>query len=166
MNMFDNNKDYCDYLICVNSIINNDINLDYWGYIPIPHYDICILYPLYERFNCKTIIDLGCGAGNILRYAKNIGYETTGVDFDDFSLYNKDHIFIQKDIRDLDIITYKQYDVIYIALPLKVGNGFEEYIQIVLDNMLIGQYIITPLYIIEDSRFDRIDQYTFVKEKQ
>lgn len=58
-----------------------------------------------------------------------------------------------------------QYDVIYIALPLKIGKGFEEYISIIQDNMKVGQYIITPLYIIEDVRFERIDQHTFKKIK-
>ena len=149
----------------ISNTLDSSYELDYWNYITMDYTYYEVLYPLYERFNCKSIIDLGCGAGNVLRYAKNIGYETIGVDFEDFSLYNKNHLFIQYDIIDLDVSIYSKYDIIYMALPLKIGKGFEEYLEIVKDNMNVGQYIITPLYIIEDERFIRIDQYTFVKEK-
>jgi SAM-dependent methyltransferase len=160
------NIEYIKYLSDnnISNTLESSYKLDYWNFITMDYIYYTVLYPLYERFNCRTIIDIGCGAGNVLRYAKNIGYETTGVDFEDFSIYNKDHIFIHKDIRDLDIKTYSQYDVIYIALPLKIGKGFEEYIKIIQDNMNINQYIITPLYIIEDNRFERIDQHTFIKK--
>ena len=171
MNLRDNNLDSIEYIkyLSDNNISNtleSSYELDYWNFITMDYTYYTVIYPLYERYNCKSIIDLGCGAGNVLRYAMNIGYETTGVDFEDFSIYNKEHIFIHKDIRGLELSIYSQYDVIYIALPLKIGKGFEEYISIIQDNMKVGQYIITPLYIIEDDRFERIDQHTFVKQKK
>jgi hypothetical protein len=165
MDIKDNNLDNIQYIksiINVSKTVEESKDLDYWDNIPMSHHEYSILYALWN-FKCKRILDIGCGAGNVLRYAKNIGFETTGIDFQDFSPYNLNHTFIHKDLRELDPSFYSQYDIIYIAMPLKIGQGFEELIDLIKDNIKVGQYIITPLFIIEDPRFKRICSNTFCK---
>lgn len=168
MNIIDNNKDNEIYIY---NQLNNNISFnvedyideEFWGNIAMGYIYYTVLYPLFDKFKCKSIIDLGCGSGNVLRYAKNIGYETTGIDFIDYSDYNKDHKFIQANLKEIDYSILKNYDVIYTAMPLKVGKGFEEYIDEICNNMNIGQYIITPLWEIKKDNFKQICSNTWIK---
>ena len=144
MNRTQNGNDYIQYLNKVRSLdlIDNTDYENHYGYITA-HKDK--LAPLYDIFvEGMTFVDLGCGAGNVLRYATNIGYDVTGVDFDKNLLeHAKDYNTIQSKFEDLEDDFYKDFDVIYIYRPLK-----KEELKIYIDKIKLcmseGSYIFAP----------------------
>jgi hypothetical protein len=47
------------------------------------------------------------------------------------------------DILNYPVENYKNYDVIYIYRPLK--NGYDDYINLIIENMKEGSILITPM---------------------
>ena len=137
---------------------------DYWDNTCV---DSSLLFPLINIYkDGMSLVDLGCGAGNIMFFSKLIGYKSTGIDYK--SKYR--HIcrlhgdFQLSNIEDIEIKTLNSYDVIYSYRPLRVG--FEEFINKVIDNMFEGQYLITPTYEIDSKVLKKVDEYTYIKINQ
>jgi len=144
MNEKQNGNDYIKYLNKVRELglIDNTQYEHHHGYITA-HKDQ--LKPLYDIFvEGMSFIDLGCGAGNVLRYADNIGYDVTGVDFNkDLLEHAKDYKTIHCSFDDLKDDDYKKYDVIYIYRPLK-EKELKVYIEKIKRCMKEGSYIFAP----------------------
>lgn len=141
----DNTVDYNNYIKTLESgsLINKDETLTYWSNYPI---NAGALSSLYKAFTTgSTFLDLGAGCGNVLRYAKNIGYDVYGVEFDSkYTASLQEYNFQQADITTLPDSFYSTFDVIYCYYPLKAG--FAEYIDKVVTNMKPGASIITPMF--------------------
>jgi SAM-dependent methyltransferase len=95
----------------------------YWGFQPIqPRYLKC-LYDFYK--DGYNFLDLGCGDGNVLNFAKNIGYNVSGVEYNkdfDQCLLEYDHIIC--DFTKLNTDYYNKFDFIYSYSPLKDESDF------------------------------------------
>jgi 2-polyprenyl-3-methyl-5-hydroxy-6-metoxy-1,4-benzoquinol methylase len=138
-----NGAEYIKYLNKVRKLdlIDNTQYDTHHGYITA-HKDQ--LAPLYDIFvEGMTFIDLGCGAGNVLKYADNIGYDVTGVDFDKNLLKHAEHKTIHCSFEDIEDDDYKKYDVIYIYRPLK-EEQLKVYIEKIKVCMKVGSYIFAP----------------------
>ena len=157
-----NTRDYITFLNKVRrlGLIDNE-EKEYYGYITAHHEQLKCLYEIYQEG--MTFIDLGCGAGNVLRYADNIGYKVTGVEFNlslCAHLGKYDHI--NKDIKTLDEDVLNKYDVIYCYRPLK-DDELKEYLNKVIGGMSKGSYLIIPDFKVKDSRVTEIKQHIYKK---
>jgi SAM-dependent methyltransferase len=155
-----NGKDYLLYqqYLKEKGVFDYDKNHSYWGNVPITS---PVLKPLYKIFKQgMKFLDLGCGAGNVLRFADNIGYNVKGIEFNaELLKYTGAYKTEIKDIRELDENIYSTFDVIYTYRPLKLE--LEEYLVRVIQNMKTGSFIITPDFKIKNKRVELIDSFTY-----
>lgn len=136
-----------DYLLYTESmtkkgLIDNVVNdkSEFFNNIII---DVRFLKDLYKIYQPNlTFLELGCGVGNVLRFAKNIGFKVTGIEIDTNLIQNTEEV-INMDILNYPSQNYKNYDVIYIYRPLK--NGYDDYINLIIENMKVGSILITPM---------------------
>lgn len=128
-------------------------DLDYWGYTAIDYNYINCLEELYN--DGDRFLELGCGPGNVLKVAKDFGYDVTGVEIDKkYEEYLKDYNYIIGDITKLDYDFYNKFDFIYTHKPLK--KGLKKYLDIVTDNMKNGAILYTPFLNYEKINFEKI----------
>ena len=138
-----------DYLLYTESmtkkgLIDNVVNdkSEFFNNIII---DVRFLKDLYKIYQPNlTFLELGCGVGNVLRFAKNIGFKVTGIEINQNLIQDNIEV-INMDIQKYPAENYKDYDVIYIYRPLK--NGYDDYINLIIDNMKSGSILMTPMTI-------------------
>lgn len=163
MTCLENTEDYLMFIkfITLKGLTDRDRKKPYWGNLPITVNKLKGLYHVYKP-NMK-FLDLGCGVGNVLRYAKNIGYDVFGVEFnEELTRYLGDYNFIIKDITKLEDNFYSDFDIIYAYRPLK--NEFESYINKVVNNMKSGSYIFTPTFNINNKNLEEVSPYFYKKK--
>lgn len=139
----ENNKNYKSFInhITKKKLLDGSKEYENWGNIPIEVEHLEQLYNLYEEG--KSFIDLGCGVGNVLRYAKNIGYVTRGIEINtSYKKYLKNYNVSFIDITKMDLKELNNYDVVYSYKPLK--GEFKEFVKKVKRNMKSGATLITP----------------------
>lgn len=164
MNLKDNSKDYLLYqkYLELKGVFDTNPNLDYWSNIPISSVSLSPLYTVYQPD--FKLLDLGCGAGNVLRFAKNIGYKVFGVEFNvELLKYLGDYNYLYQDIKELNKKFFSEFDVIYSYKPLK--KEFKDYIDIIINNMKFGSYIMTPTFKIKNKSLINIEQDLYKKIK-
>ena len=162
MDMLENSKDYLLYqeYLKKEGILDFDRDKEYWGNVPITTKHLKCLYK-YFKPNMK-FLDLGCGAGNVLRFAKNIGFDVTGVEFDKKLIpYLNDYKYLNQNIKELDKEFYSDFDIIYSYKPLK--DDFKDYVDLVIDSMKSGSFIVTPSFRIKNDKVKRIGQNIYKK---
>jgi len=136
-----------DYLVYTESmtkkgLIDNQIDKEseFFNNIII---DVRFLEDLHKIYQPNlTFLELGCGVGNVLRFAKNIGFKVTGIEIDKNLIQDNTEV-INMDIQKYPTDNYKEYDVIYIYRPLK--TGYDDYINLIIENMKCGSILITPM---------------------
>lgn len=146
MNKKENQVDYINYVNNVRKLglIDNTNYKEHWGYITAHKDELECLYDIYIKG--MSFLELGCGAGNVLRYADNIGYDVTGVDYNKELLkHSKNYKVLNKYFKDLEDSFFKQFDVIYAYRPLK-DEQFNLLIERIKNNMKLGAYLITPQF--------------------
>ena len=162
MQIEDNNKQYSEALIDFgkrNLISMGDENN--YGFVPTP---VTLIEPLNDIFTeGMTLIDLGCGAGNVLTYAKNIGYDVLGVDWnrDILKELERTHSFIHEDITKIDKSFWADKDVIYCYVPVK--SNFKSLLYKVSRSMKPGAYLFTPEWEQDRKGFTRVNQFIIRK---
>lgn len=146
MEFKDNVIDYLDFVKEMKSkgLIQTeaDQGSKVWNNIII---DVKYLKGLYKVYKPNMVfLELGCGVGNVLRFAKNIGYQTKGFEINNKLVHKSNNPDINHgDITELPINMYKNSDVIYCYRPLK--EGYDEYINMVVSNMKTGAILMTPM---------------------
>jgi SAM-dependent methyltransferase len=162
MEYIENKKLYNNYVKHLKDVglVNLDNTLDYWGFIPIDVIYLRCLYQIYADNN--KFLDLGCGTGNVLNFAKNIGYDTYGVDFNNSLISNlSGHTCHNQDIRTLEDTFYSDFDVIYTYTPFK--DGFSEYIDVVINNMKVGGYLLSPFFSVTNESVIKVNNFLYKK---
>ena len=153
-----NSEDYVNNIH--KDLINQDRDSKYWGFIPVRYSLLSPLYNIYTKGS--KFLDLGCGNGNVLRYAKNIGYDVTGVEIDkSFEKYLTDYNYVINNIELLDNDFYKNFDIIYSYIPIKEGKC--NYINKLVNCMKVGAYLVTPHTRVKDERLECIDMFVYKK---
>lgn len=160
----DNIVNYTSYVnrLVSMKLINTEDETEsvHWNNLVI---DPKLLAPLYFIFKeGMKLLDLGCGVGNVLKFANNIGFKTKGIEKDKrfiSSLTNYDHLI--KNILDVDPREYNKYDVIYSYNSVMAGN--EDFLNSVIDNMKVGAYLFTPAYPIQDKRLEVVLANLYIK---
>lgn len=138
-----------------------DENSKYWNNIAIDYRFLKVLYNIF--INGMTFLELGCGAGNVLRFAKNIGYSVNGIEIDDKLIkYLEEFDHMYENILNVDKTLYSKYDVIYSYVPLK-----ENYVYF-LENSVIpymnkGSYLITPSTILNNKSLKMLQPFLYIK---
>jgi 2-polyprenyl-3-methyl-5-hydroxy-6-metoxy-1,4-benzoquinol methylase len=143
MQIKDNNVEYIKFAmqLAKEGLVDLKGTNNNYGNIITQPYHLKVLYDVFEEG--MTFIDLGCGAGNVLNYAYNIGYNVEGVEWNK-DLINKNHNVIHADITKIDPSVWKNIDVIYTYKPLK--KGMDEFINKIIKHMKKGAHLITPEY--------------------
>jgi SAM-dependent methyltransferase len=121
----------------------------------------------------RKFLDAGCGAGNILLFAKSVGLARYyhGLEYFD-DTYKKARDFLgldsKKPVPDVkifqqDILTFKNYgdyDIIYFYCPFSYGRLEVKFEELVEDQMKLGAVLIANLKrgsaIYKDERFERL----------
>ena len=117
-----------------------------------------------------SFMDIGCGIGNILLFAEQLGFDIHGIEKDDYPRETASSLLDTDQIYNADIRTFRQYDrfdVLYYFCPLTDGQReFERYIEDVIrpGAMLIANYK-RDNRIEDDSRFRRLHAVLPVWEK-
>ena len=161
MKINDNILDYNRFLISIDryELFNYDKTLNYYGNIPINVEELKCLYDIYKPE--MKLLDLGAGIGNVLRFTNNIGYDVTGIEFNpDFEKYLKKFNYSIKDIKELGVSYFKNFDVIYSYKPLK--DDFEEYLNMVISGMKSGSYLLTPDFKIKNDKLNEIGEFLYI----
>ena len=122
LSLEENNKNYKFFLsvIAKEGLIDRNREYSYWANFPVDVKELECLYNFYVPG--MSFIDLGCGAGQVLRYARHIGYKTKGIEFDkkfETVLTNFDVDFIN--LKEMDLRQLEMYDVVYCYKPFKKG---------------------------------------------
>jgi len=149
--MMSNKKDYEEHLDYLKSqgVFDYRRDKEYWGNIPTPYTMLGELENIYAP--SMKLLDLGCGSGQVLRFASNIGFDVTGVEIDaSFEKYLKDYNYIIEDMRKLPESFYKGFDVVFSYLPLKQGE--EDFVQYLIDTVEVGTYLVLPFHVVQDDR--------------
>lgn len=143
MDFKSNELKYNEYIKTIKEegMVDNSRELPYWGNIPIKSF---YLNPLYEIYKPGyKFLDLGCGVGNVLLFAKNIGYDVFGVEFNyKYLNHLKGYKHLHYDITKLDGNFYNDFDVIYSYKPLK--ENFNNFLEDVISNMKENSFLLTP----------------------
>ncbi len=72
-----------------------------------------------------TFLDIGCGIGNVLLFAEQIGFDVYGIEKDQYPFYVASRMVGSKRISQADILNYDQYgdfDIVYYFCPLTDSN--------------------------------------------
>lgn len=163
MLLSENGIDYIKYLNTVRGLglIDNTNYIDYHGYITAHKDQLKGLYDIYKEG--MSFVDLGCGAGNVLLYAHNIGYDVVGVDFNESLLKHVEYKTICADLNKLEPDFYKDFDVIYCFRPLTDEN-LKPYLNKVIACMKSGSYIMTPTRVQENKNLIEVKGYNSIKK--
>lgn len=160
MNLSENITNYISKLENSEVSFKPDFQSKNWNFVPVQHELLAHLYQIYK--DGFKFIDLGCGIGNVLEFAHNIGYDVLGVENNpDYLKYNNFKV-LQQDIKSLEPDFYKQFDVIYCYLPLK--DEMEHYINYVVESMKLNSYIVTPLLSLDNPKLKSVDWFYYQKE--
>ena len=118
-----------------------------------------------------SLLDVGCGLGNLHGYMKKKGYNVdyTGVDIL-ISMIDKakgkytDARFIHTNIFEHDIFEHKQFDVVYACgmFNLNLGNNIEFLLKAVNKFMWLSKQIVSISLLDWDSQ-DKEEQYCYYK---
>lgn len=123
--------------------------------------DVRFLKDFYKIYQPNlTFLELGCGVGNVLRFAKNIGFKVTGLEIDNNLIQDNTEV-INMDILNYPSENYKNYDVIYIYRPLK--NGYDDYINLIVENMKSGSILVTPMTLQNNKILKSVGSFMYQK---
>ena len=136
-------------------------NLSTWGNWPI---DCEYLKPLYTIYRPGfKFLDLGCGVGNVLLFANNIGFDVFGVEISEkLCSHLSDYNHECNDISNLPSDFYFKFDVIYAYRTLK--EGFATYVNEVISLMKPGAFIITPFFDVKNEFVKLVNLWTYQKQ--
>ncbi len=159
----DNKELYNSYIKYIDSEKITDYSEypEHWSNIPVNVEWLKFLYRYYK--DDMFFVDLGCGSGQVLRFAKNIGYNVEGIDIDDYKELNKELNFKQKDIRKIK--SFSKWDIIYLYEPLK-GDHLDSLISKIINTSKEGALIVTINYFIESDLVEALGDFVYRKIKK
>lgn len=147
---------------------SKDSKNEHWDYTPIQSPFLHVLYDLYVE-GALTLLDIGAGHGNVLQYARNIGFDAYGIE--------EKNDYVNKDDAKQLAINYSGYDigkelskfdVVYCYKP--IGAGFDTMVSDIITHMKAGAWLIVPDYFIDLKKETRVigtkDKFTYQKPTQ
>jgi len=107
------------------------------------HYNFtAMLKPTYdlikERFNIKSMLDIGCGPGGMVEYSNYIGVYSVGIDGDESIKKDKDYILIH-DYTKGELPLDETFDLVYSTEFLEHID--EQYVPNFMPSFQKGQYV-------------------------
>jgi len=98
----------------------------------------------YERRSSPKFLDAGCGVGNIMLLAGNIGFNAYGLEYNFKTAATAKKLcggkIVVADI--VDYPKYDMYDVIYTYVPIRDGDKRDKFCKVLAHSMKIGAYLI------------------------
>ncbi len=110
-----------------------------------------------------TFLDIGCGIGNVLLFAEQIGFDVYGIEKDQYPFYVASRMVGSKRISQTDILNYDQYgnfDIVYYFCPLTDSN-LQKQFELQVENTMRPGAILIANYkrssaIKDDPRFRKL----------
>ena len=109
------------------------------------------------------LLDVGCGIGNILLFAEQFGFETYGIEKDEYPFQVAAKLIGEERIAQVDIWTYEGfggYEVIYYYRPFSGREQQLRFERLIEDTMKTGGILMANHKnsdaIDQDSRFERL----------
>jgi len=107
---------------------------------------------LENQHYMPKFLDAGCGIGNVVLLARNVGCVATGIEYDlrtyrlakkliDSDSYYPNGTIIKGDITTFD--KYGDYDIIYYYQPMNKSELMNQFLEKLSNDMKIGAYIIS-----------------------
>ncbi len=110
-----------------------------------------------------AFIDIGCGIGNVLLFAEQVGFDVYGIEKDEYPFYVASKMLGRKRISQDDILDYDSYgdfDVVYYFCPLTDGTLQKKFELRVENSMKQGAILIAnykrSVRIKQDPRFRKL----------
>jgi len=103
-----------------------------------------------------TFLDIGCGIGNVLLFAEQVGFDIYGIEKDQYPFYVASRMLGSGRISQDDILDYDRYgdfDVVYYFCPLTDG-ALQKNFELQVENSLRPGAILIANY----KRSDKIKQ--------
>jgi len=111
-----------------------------------------------------TFLDIGCGIGNVLLFAEQVGFDVYGIEKDQYPFHVASAMLGKSRISQDDILNYDRYrdfDVVYYFCPLTDGTMQKQFEHQVEDTMRKGAILIANYKrserIKEDPRFSKLN---------
>jgi len=117
---------------------------DYWNMNQF------LKYPLLKNLKGKKLLDIGCGTGEFLVVMQNLGYQVSGVDFNEKAVnFAKNHLDIENVYPD-DVIKFlenkkEEYDVITAFEIIEHINNPKKLLELVYQTLKPGGYFALSL---------------------
>ncbi|MBI5558840.1 MAG: class I SAM-dependent methyltransferase [Deltaproteobacteria bacterium] len=110
-----------------------------------------------------TLLDIGCGIGNVMLFAEQMGFEAYGFEKDEYPLSIARKLMGEERVSRDDLWRYNDYgrfDVIYYFRPLANGEAQRRFEKMIEDALRPGGILIAnrkmSADIDTDSRFERL----------
>lgn len=148
MDFEENRNDYIKHVSELEGrgFLNKDLNMGHYGFIPTSTSYLISLYAIFK--SGMNILEVGCGYGNIIRFAKNIGFIATGIEYDDticeYLEKETNYAYLKQDARTLTKGQIQEYDVVFCYSP--INEGRKGFLNGLVDKLKAGQYILLPAF--------------------
>ncbi len=110
-----------------------------------------------------TLLDIGCGIGNVMLFAEQMGFDVSGFEKDDYPFRIARRLMGEERVTKDDLWLYDGYhrfDVIYYFRPLSDGEAQRRFERMIEEKMAPGALLIAnrkmSIEIDADPRFQRL----------
>lgn len=137
-------KNHIDHLIA-SGLCDYSLNMEHFGFIPSKVNQLLSIDDVYKEG--MTFLDVGCGYGNVMKYASNIGYDCFGIENNaDILEKVRDSKLkiINKDAREVSRDFISMFDVVFCYTPINLGR--KEFLINLTNKLSCGQIIIIPSF--------------------
>jgi SAM-dependent methyltransferase len=148
-------------------LYNKNNSDKFWGNIPSGYSQLIFL----SRYVGKdySFFDIGCGAGQVLDFARNIGIDkVSGLEIDN-ELYqeciNNGFDVINGDLINIDLSFLKNFDILYFYCIIKDESLMGLTMQRICDSMKVGSIIKADLVDFKVKNFNEIGLNLYKKIK-
>jgi len=113
-----------------------------WGNVESHYSDLLFLNSIYQKG--YSFLDIGSGAGQILMFAKQIGYNVKGIEFNKAfkDVCDKNGLdVVYEDLMSINLDFIKNFDVIYYYRLFKKDVDNNKSLSHIVKNMKVGAII-------------------------
>ena len=104
-----------------------------------------------------SLIDVGCGIGNVMLFAEQMDFEVSGFEKDEFPFLIAQKLMGKDKVSQFDLWEYKGYEkfnVIYYFRPLSDGEAQRKFEKMIEDRLQPGGVLIANRKMSEDINSD------------
>jgi cyclopropane fatty-acyl-phospholipid synthase-like methyltransferase len=109
------------------------------GHVNQTHLDKGVLNYMKEKYNVKTLLDVGCGPGGMVQLARTLNIDAHGID-GDFTILPKENHFYVHDYQEGPSTIDLQFDMVWSCEF--VEHVYEEYLPHYVQDFMRGKFLV------------------------